>query len=179
MYKVASFLIKHFWGDAAGMADALGVLLLTWNQAFYRYGGFYFDRLERCVRNNLKLLSLLRQRNILSMTEEDEPSIARLFEQFLDALAISEKKKRGVKSPVGAAKALHLLAPEFLPLWDDKIARAYRCYYGSDPTGSYVSFCRVSRLMAAELEVFARQYGKPILKLIDEYNYARFTKRLV
>jgi len=37
MYKVATFLIKQFWGQASEMADGLGVLLLTWNQAFYRY----------------------------------------------------------------------------------------------------------------------------------------------
>lgn len=38
MYKTASFLVDHFWGRPAEIADSLGVLLLTWNQAFYRYG---------------------------------------------------------------------------------------------------------------------------------------------
>lgn len=38
MYKVATFLVSHFWGNPSDMADGLGVLLLTWNQAFYRYG---------------------------------------------------------------------------------------------------------------------------------------------
>jgi len=36
MYKVATFLVDHFWGAPAEMTDALGVLLLTWNQALYR-----------------------------------------------------------------------------------------------------------------------------------------------
>lgn len=40
MYKVATFLVFHFWGKPSDMADGLGVLLLTWNQAFYRYGIF-------------------------------------------------------------------------------------------------------------------------------------------
>ena len=30
-----------------------------------------------------------------------------------------------ILGPVGAAKALHLLAPEFFPLWDRAIASAY------------------------------------------------------
>ena len=51
MYKVATFLVSHFWGKPAEMADGLGVLLLTWNQAFYRYGIFDFDRLEECIEN--------------------------------------------------------------------------------------------------------------------------------
>lgn len=33
-YKVANFLVEHFWGNPEKMADGLGVLLLTWNQAF-------------------------------------------------------------------------------------------------------------------------------------------------
>jgi len=49
MYKTASFLIDHFWGRPSEMADSLGVLLLTWNQAFYRYGPFDFDALEKCI----------------------------------------------------------------------------------------------------------------------------------
>ena len=31
------------------MADGLGVLLLTWNNAFYRFGSFAFDELEKCI----------------------------------------------------------------------------------------------------------------------------------
>ena len=46
MYKVATFLVSHFWGKPNDVADGLGVLLLTWNQAFYRYGIFDFDKLE-------------------------------------------------------------------------------------------------------------------------------------
>jgi len=49
MYKTATFLVDHFWGRPAKMADSLGVLLLTWNQAFYRYGPFDFGKLEGCI----------------------------------------------------------------------------------------------------------------------------------
>ncbi|MHC1604889.1 MAG: hypothetical protein ACXQTP_02840 [Candidatus Methanofastidiosia archaeon] len=37
MYKVATSLVSYFWGKPLDMVDGLGVLLLTWNQAFYRY----------------------------------------------------------------------------------------------------------------------------------------------
>ena len=45
MYKTATFLVETFWGKPREMSDSLGVLLLTWNQAFYRYGLFDFDAL--------------------------------------------------------------------------------------------------------------------------------------
>ena len=38
MYVTARFLVEHFWGQPSKTADSLGVFLLTWNQAFYRYG---------------------------------------------------------------------------------------------------------------------------------------------
>ena len=53
MYKIATFVVSQFWGRPADMADGLGVLLLTWNQAFYRYGSFDFDRLEQVFSNIL------------------------------------------------------------------------------------------------------------------------------
>ena len=31
MYRIATFLVEHFWGQPRDMADGLGVLLLTWN----------------------------------------------------------------------------------------------------------------------------------------------------
>jgi hypothetical protein len=128
MYKVASSVIQNSWGNPAEMANGLGVLLMTWNQAFYRYGPFNYDALERCIRKNLRLLKAYRRRDMLSLSKKDEAKMKRLFRDFLRALKICEGKMRGRKSPVAVAKALHLLAPKFFALWDDKIARAYNCF---------------------------------------------------
>ncbi len=38
MCKTATFLVNEFCAHPADIADSLGVLLLIWNQAFYRYG---------------------------------------------------------------------------------------------------------------------------------------------
>ena len=78
MYKTATFLVKHFWGRPHEMADSLGVLLLTWNQAFYRYGLFDFDALEGCIAKNQRSLDAFRERNILSYTLADDEAINRL-----------------------------------------------------------------------------------------------------
>jgi len=45
------------------------------------------------------------------IAEGDVKAIRQLFREFLDALAIAEGAKTGVRSPVATAKALHLLAP--------------------------------------------------------------------
>ena len=103
MYRVATFLIEHFWGKPAGMADGLGVLLLTWNQAFYRYGRCDFERLEDCVRRNFKQLRAFRRRSVESLAAGDEPAILALFDDFLRALRLTTGKLRGNSSPVAVA----------------------------------------------------------------------------
>ncbi len=160
------------------MADSLGVLLLTWNHSFYRFGVFDFDKLEDCISKNLLLLDKYRNSSILNYTSADDKAVEHLFQQFLDALRIHNGKKKGVKSPVAVAKALHLLAPDFFPLWDYKIARAYGCAYSSNPAEKYLIFFRKSKEMVENLpsSVDAKAMGKTLLKLIDEYNCAKYTR---
>ena len=83
------------------------------------------------------------------------------------------------KSPVSAAKALHLLVPKFFPLWDDKIARAYGCYYGERPADKYIAFCNITKIMAEKLKDCEIRSDRTLIKLIDEYNYSKYTKEWV
>lgn len=177
MYKVATFLLEHFWGKSSEMADALGVLLLTWNQAFYRYGSFDFEKLEKCIVHNLQKISAFRKRDISSLSSSDESNIKTLFIEFLDALQIDAGKKRGTKSPVSVAKALHLLAPTFFPLWDDKIAKkGYGCDYSKNPAEVYIEFCKITKGIASKVKRCSGRHDKTIVKLIDEYNYSKYTQ---
>jgi hypothetical protein len=179
MYKVATFLVSHFWGKPTDMADGLGVLLLTWNQAFYRYGIFDFDKLEKCIADNLQKITSFRNRDILSLSNSDEDDIKDLFLEFLEALKINTGKMKGRKSPVAVAKTLHLLSPKFFPLWDDKIARAYGCYYNEKPTEKYVSFCKITKNMADKVKNYIDMNDKSLTKLIDEYNYSKYTQKWI
>jgi hypothetical protein len=72
MYKTATFLVKTFWGKPAEMSDGLGVLLLTWNNAFYRYGLFDFNALEKCIAQNQTMLDKYRDRDILDYSPADK-----------------------------------------------------------------------------------------------------------
>jgi len=182
MYKVATFLLSYFWGKPSDMADALGVLLLTWNQAFYRYGSFDFDKLEDCINKNLQKIKEFRKRKITSLSESDEKEIECIFNDFMDALQIANGKKQGRKSPVAVAKALHLLAPNFFPLWDYEIAKAYRFYYNTSPAAKYIQFMKLMKEFAENIKDYIdlRDYpNKTLLKLIDEYNYSKYTKKWI
>ncbi|MDH6165545.1 hypothetical protein M2282_000673 [Variovorax boronicumulans] len=178
MYKTATFLVDHHWGNAREMADGMGVLLLTWNQAFYRYGQFDFVKLERCIEKNMTHLESLRTRNILEFGKVDEPLVRRLFKGFSAALAIRRGSKKGMQSPVATAKALHLLAPSFLPLWDHKIARGYGCHYANDPVEKYLGFLWMIKAIATGLPKSLQDGadGYSAIEVIDEYNFARFTR---
>ena len=179
IYKVSRFLVDHFWGRPAEMADALGVLLLVWNNALYRYGLFDYLALENALRANMGSLTKFRKREIATFGKDDEQPIIALFAAFLDGLAIAEGKSKGRRSPVGVAKALHLLAPGFFPLWDDKIAKGYQCHYSRDPSGQYLRFMTISKNMAETLRGKVETRGSTLLKVIDEYNYAKFTKKWI
>jgi hypothetical protein len=179
MYKVATFLIGHFWGRPSDMADGLGVLLLTWNQAFYRYGSFDFDKLENTIANNLGKLEEFRKRSITTLSKADEPKIKEIFNEFMESLQIASGKMKGRKSPVAVAKALHLLAPNFFPLWDNRIAKIYGCDYSNNPAEKYVQFMKLMKNFVEEVKDYVdlSDYpNKTLLKLIDEYNYSKYTK---
>lgn len=175
MYTVAIFLLETWWGDLPKMADALTVLLLTWNGAYYRYGMFDQFMLESCLRREWGAIELFRERNILSWSDADEDIVFRLFEALRLALGIRHADGKTTTSPVSAAKALHMLGPSFFPLWDQAIARAYECDYAYEPAAAYLRFCRISRGQAERVGALGR-VGVSTLKAIDEYNYAKFTK---
>jgi hypothetical protein len=179
MYKVATFLVSKFWGKYSDIADGLGVLLLTWNNAFYRYGIFNFDKLEKILIKNFKKIENFRKRDIFSLSDRDEIDIKQLFNEFLNALQIDSGKKKGVKSPVAVAKVLHILAPSFFPLWDDKIARGYGCYYNNHPAEKYFSFCIIIKDIAVKVKNYINKSDKTLIKLIDEYNYSKYTKKWI
>jgi hypothetical protein len=176
-YKIATFILSHFWGKPADMADGMGVLLLTWNQALYRYGSFDFDKLEEAIQSNFPSIESFHNRNIITLQKIDEPFIKSLFDEFLVALQVADGKKKGIKSPVATSKALHLLCPAFFPLWDHKIAKAYGCNYGINPSQKYISFSYKMKDIAQQIPPHVSCGNKTLLKLIDEYNYAKYTKR--
>jgi hypothetical protein len=80
---------------------------------------------------------------------------------------------------VAAAKALHVFVPQFFPMWNRSIAIAYGCRFRYDPAEKYFSFCMLMKEVAEEVKEYKIESDKTILKLIYEYNYAKYTKEWI
>jgi hypothetical protein len=151
------------------VAEALAVLLQTWNKMFYRYRRFdsqHFADIERLIRDHRSMLITFRQRSIQSLKQEDESEVVRVFKAFEEVLG-----------PVGAAKCLHLLAPRFFPLWDRAIADAYSLPLR--PRGRNAErYWRFMGIVKKQVQSLGGEQaiGRNPLKAIDEYNYCKHTK---
>ncbi len=176
VYYVALEALTVGWGNPTKMSGAIGVLLEIWHNAFYRFGPFNLTELKNCLADHLPSLGALRPRTIQSLSKEDEQTIRELFDSFTRALRGG--KGGTAESTVATAKALHLLAPGFLPLWDNLIALAYGHFlmWADD----YLAFCWQMKELA---EAVASYVDAPdqctLLKRIDEFNYAVYTRHWV
>ncbi|MBZ5509412.1 MAG: hypothetical protein LAO78_28495 [Acidobacteriia bacterium] len=82
MYRVSTFLVREWWCDPAKLVDALSVLLLIWNGAFYRYGTFDEAVAESCLQENGATLTAFREREISTFSGADEADAGRLSTSF-------------------------------------------------------------------------------------------------
>ncbi|MBU0609236.1 MAG: hypothetical protein KKI08_15220 [Armatimonadetes bacterium] len=187
MYRVASRWVDEYWGEWAEVANGLGVLLLTWNGAFYRYGRLSLDALEGFLERYAAPLAEYRQRRIVSFSDADTPTVRQIIEGALSALGVVTGG-RVRESPVSVAKALNPLAPDFFPLWDREIARQHLGHYPTPYrcSSDYISFMQQTRTQVQRLLdegmswdeltfTISPAADKPLLKLLDENNYARYT----
>lgn len=170
-YRAATELVDlaSKGSTSLSVAEALAVLLQTWNKSYYQYRKFdahHFASVEKLLANHRAALGRYRRATIEELSENERPAVSRLFEEFETVLG-----------PVGAAKALHLLAPHIFPLWDHSIADAYDL--SLDEAGSngerYWKFMLIARAQCFELRREAKLQGNP-LKAIDEYNDCKHTK---
>jgi hypothetical protein len=153
------------------VGEALAVLLRTWNSAYYRFhppGAGHYAEVEALIETHGAWLENAAQRRIVSLADADQQSLSAVFTSFETVLG-----------PVGAAKALHLLAPRFMPLWDRKIAAAYIGPLGPAGTnaGRYLRFMQATREQSIELGGDSASAGRNILKALDEYNYCVLTRK--
>jgi hypothetical protein len=154
------------------VAEALAVLLQTWNRSYYRYRKFddaHFTSIEGLLSEHKTELAKYRNQTIDNLDDRDRTTVANLFQAF-----------EAVLGPVGAAKALHLLAPTVFPLWDRAIADAYRLALGRAGSNGerYWRFVLISRRQYLGLKREDPDLKSP-LKSIDEYNYCKYTKEWI
>jgi hypothetical protein len=149
-------------------AETLAVLLQTWNKAYYQYRPFdrrHLAEIDRTLEEQRTALTTFRERSIEESAAEDETMVMTVFAGFEQVLG-----------PVGAAKALHLLAPNFFPLWDRGIAKGYclTLRIGASNADRYCEFMRIAREQVKSLGG-EQGIGRNALKAIDEYNYCKYS----
>ena len=147
------------------LAEAIAVLLQTWNVSYYRFRPFdkeHFSKIEELLETHQHLTNEIRQRTIEDFCDKDASMVKAIFGDFENILG-----------KTGAAKCLHLLAPRFFPLWDTKIALAYKLVKGNEAE-CYCSFMKITREQCKCLGG-EKAIGRNPLKALDEYNYWKFT----
>jgi hypothetical protein len=176
-YRGALSLIAMSRADSSSahldLAESLGLLLRTWNAPFYRFkGGFrreHLDHIRALLSEYRDRIGLFAGRTIATYRPTDEAEAADLFHGFELRLG-----------PVGAAKALHLLAPRFFPLWDEAIAKkGYGITFG--PIGqNSVRYLKLIGAIQTEIDALggwaALSPDVNPIKAIDEYNYCSCTR---
>ena len=192
------------FGDPKSMTKAISSLLSIWHLVFYRFGNFSQEKLEECITDNLPALKNYQYLNLreFNLTESESDNIRLLFDSFLDATA-GKNSKFTRRSPTAVSKTLNLIAPCLFPLWDEAISLAYDCWwvYSDFGANDYINFMQISksqifeildeymrvnsiadlktaeqRLISECLAISGNRYSKSLLKIIDEYNYAKYTK---
>lgn len=195
-YNIARKIIEDNWEKNKkrySVTEGVAVLVLIWNMAAYRGSAPHFKELEKLIKNRETDLKEYRGREVQSFNSNDHQKVKTIFSEVLEAT-----KYGGKRSPVGVAKALHILAPRFFPLWDGEIAESLGCGWGNDSPSMYINFIqkvkrsiqqitsdygrinKISEDMAKKkiIEECSKNsdYEKSLLKILDEYFYEVFKK---
>jgi hypothetical protein len=151
--------------NLSAVVEAVAAFLKYWNRTYYRFHPkkrpLLDSELEELVTGNLRAIMGLHERSITSLVPSDQEAVVRVFSAFESKLG-----------PVGSAKALNLLAPSFLPLWDNPIAYAYGLTPGRVGYLLFMLICKY------QVEKCNGPFPVDVLplKAMDEYNYCKYTE---
>jgi hypothetical protein len=194
-YETAKECINKYWRkgeipdeDLEKITEAVLTFLLVWNSPLYRNCSLkkgFIKKIKSKIKNNKEKLDNFRGKCISDLDNSMKNDIKNLYNVFLRAL-VCEKKKGNTEphSPVSTAKFLHILCPNFFPLWDRAIAKRYGCGWGKSEFSfeSYWEYMvkvkeqinNIEGTKTNRIKEILKEYT--ILKLIDEYNYMSYTK---
>jgi hypothetical protein len=168
-YRLATYLMNEADSKdrAFSKAEALAVLLQTWNRSYYQrlkipFDAAHFAAIEQLLDAHADEISRYRRRSIESLVPSDEPRIRGLYSGFAAVLG-----------KTGASKTLHMLAPRFFPLWDGFIAAQAYGLYARDDRDYWRLLCATAEQVKSVGGEAA--LGRNPIKAIDEYNYCRYT----
>ncbi|MEM2970104.1 MAG: hypothetical protein QXR63_04130 [Candidatus Bathyarchaeia archaeon] len=126
-----------------------------------KYSGWE-NKLENLIKKYSPKLEKFRKKDLTSIElEKFEGQIRELYDQFSKVLG---------KTATG--KVLHILCPDFFPLWDSRIAEAVSSTGEFDEKDYYNFMLKTKDLLKKYMKTFsnlAAHYGKSKLRILDEY----------
>lgn len=134
-------------------------------------------KLLNVLKKHCKTLEKFRK---LKLEEEDLSEFKEDIKQCYEAI-------RSVVRPAGASKVLHLINPEFFPMWDEKIRKQVSCGYkelkgkriGESGEDYYKFMNAIQELLLKKKELWmnwSEKTGKSKLRVIDIYLWWKVNK---
>lgn len=178
-------------GKYTNVGFAIAPFLFTWNfQRFKEYFkqrpdfdlNLYFRQLGTFLESMRSKLELFKQKRLVEEMEIEEDDVKRIFEEINSKL-----KELGVDTnePISVAKLLHIFAPSYFPLIDNKIAKATRLLppkWKTLTSNLYIEWMNILRSWLQNyseiVEELQNKFDSPILKLVDEGLYIMSTVKL-
>ena len=164
VYRVARHMLS---GSEFTAAEAIHLLMRTWNARAKKARPLKVPAVAEVLEATSGELNRFEDRHIVTLGEAERGVVADLYDAFSEVLG-----------GVGAAKALSLLSPRFFPIWDTKIAVAYLGYRWTTrkaPAEHYLTFIDYA-IEQCTSGVSEAEFGEALLKTLDEWNYAVWTK---
>jgi len=177
-------LIKDFLRTGENIGYAIAPYLFTWNfQRFKKYfiedNSFdlnsYFNELGRFLDSRKQEIKHFRGRKML----EEEIESGRIEKLFNDLNNKLKELGIGHNEPIGVIKILHVCSPQYFPLIDNDIAKAFRLKKNkreSLTSFHYLKWMKsvqswLSKYDKIKIEKLETEFGRSILKLVDQALY--------
>jgi hypothetical protein len=154
--------------------------LLKWGKMYRvikhpRKEGWEISLAER-LRKISKVFEKFREKDLSEINEDELDRLAEDIKRCYSAF-------REILGPTSAAKALHIIAPNFFPLWDSKIRDLYGIRETDDQ--AFLLFMKIVRKhwftdisLKKSLRRLEKEFELSKLRIIDIYSWSVVKKRL-
>jgi hypothetical protein len=184
------FLSRHFTvGEQSNVGVAIAPYLFTWNiKRFKTYFeenpqfslSDYFTALGLEIDRLRDEIAYFRSKRLVDRDiNSDEPKVRELLKTVIKILRRLSIEYVGKKheEPLATIKILHILAPNYFPLLDNEIAEAVGL--GRVGIDTYITWMKRLKSWLQNyvdvLEKLEKEFGLPMLKLVDECFYIMCT----
>lgn len=201
IYDLSSLLISKYGFESKESIAGIFLLIFSWNRFYYTpppwsnirraksidIMDMHVEKFEETIKNQIEYVKALREKALENVDYNSQ--IERLGVSVGDAICHLFSQFANFLGATGASKALHLLLPKLIVMWDSKIREDYEVEANAD--GFFRFQKRSKKVIENALIDFMKEYDvtrdeaikrilelrhgkkiKTLAKLIDEFNWA-------